>query len=85
MLFIQINGHLIHCGYQGIFTHKPINAAKLKPKKLSDCRSGDDRRAMTLNIRSGKISGLGTDPGHHGESEKRQNDARVARRPKMPS
>src|SRR5450756_583972 len=43
MLFIQIDGHLIHWGYQGIFAHKPINAAKLKPKKLSDCSSGDDR------------------------------------------
>jgi hypothetical protein len=27
---------LMHCGYQGIFAHKPINAAKLKPKKLSE-------------------------------------------------
>jgi hypothetical protein len=57
MLFFQINGHLIHCGYQGIFAHKPINAAKLKAKKLSDCRSGGDRRAMKLNVRKGTIFG----------------------------
>jgi hypothetical protein len=54
MLFIQINGHLIHCGYQGIFTHKPINAAKLKPKKLSELQSGKDRHAVTLKVVPGK-------------------------------
>jgi hypothetical protein len=54
MLFFQINGHLIHCCYQGMFAHKPINATKFKPKKLSELQSGKDRHAVTLKVVPGK-------------------------------